>query len=221
MTGLLVKDFRLLTQRKSTALLYVCVAIFLSISMDTAFLISYFSIVGCLMAISTISYDEFDNGMPFILTLPVTRKIYAIEKYLFSFLWLTGFWFAACIIQFIMLTVRNAEYDVFSIIGQDAMTLFFLSFIILIMIPIDLKFGADKGRIVMLILFGIAIGITFLGGKILTFLSDKFGFDAAGILAKIGNMPTYVLVAIMVCAFLCLTLLSMFITAGVMKKKEY
>ena len=35
-----------------------------------------------IFAITTISYDEFDNGLAFLMTLPVTRKQYVAEKYL-------------------------------------------------------------------------------------------------------------------------------------------
>ena len=40
------------------------------------------TIVTAIFAITTISYDEFDNGLAFLMTLPVTRKQYVAEKYL-------------------------------------------------------------------------------------------------------------------------------------------
>ena len=33
---------------------------------------------------SSISYDEFDNGNAFLFSLPITRKDYVLEKYIFG-----------------------------------------------------------------------------------------------------------------------------------------
>lgn len=37
-----------------------------------------------MFSLSTISYDEFDNGNAFLFSLPITRKGYVIEKYIFG-----------------------------------------------------------------------------------------------------------------------------------------
>ena len=49
---------------------------------SVSFAIGYFTIVTAIFAITTISYDEFDYGLAFLMTLPVTRKQYVAEKYL-------------------------------------------------------------------------------------------------------------------------------------------
>lgn len=36
-----------------------------------------------MIAVGTLSYDETDNGLAFLMTLPVDRKTYVREKYLF------------------------------------------------------------------------------------------------------------------------------------------
>lgn len=38
---------------------------------------------GAMIAVGTLSYDETDNGLAFLMTLPVDRKTYVREKYLF------------------------------------------------------------------------------------------------------------------------------------------
>lgn len=225
MTGLLTKDFRLLTQRKSTAVMFAGIALMLTFTMNASFVISYFSLVGCLMAMSTLSLDQFDNGMAFMFTLPVTKKLYTIEKYIFSFLWLLGFWFTACVLQFGVMIVQKTEFNFFSVALDDVMTLFFLSFVIFIMIPINLKFGADKGRIVMLIIFAIAIIFVFLGEKILTFATGAFGIDGMKFIVDTGNFiasqPAYILALGTSGIFIAFALISLAISIHVMEKKEY
>lgn len=53
-------------------------------SMDGgSFFTAYMMFVGIGLSAGTISYDTSDHGMQFLLTLPVTRREYVKEKYLF------------------------------------------------------------------------------------------------------------------------------------------
>ena len=53
-------------------------------STDATFVSGYISIVFAMFAISTISYDEYDNGNAFLFTLPFSRKEYVLSKYVFG-----------------------------------------------------------------------------------------------------------------------------------------
>ena len=84
MKGLFVKDIELMKQQKQFFVLVVVMGVILNLagSGSVSFAIGYFTIVTAIFAITTISYDEFDNGLAFLMTLPVTRKQYVAEKYL-------------------------------------------------------------------------------------------------------------------------------------------
>ena len=56
MKGLLIKDFRILGQQKKLGILYIFVAVMLSMTMDPTFLVSYLPMIGVMLAFSTISY---------------------------------------------------------------------------------------------------------------------------------------------------------------------
>ena len=87
MKGLLIKDFKLLKVQKNSFLLILCIAIGMEIftnSTSSSFIIGYLSFVATLFTLSSISYDEFDNGNAFLFSLPITRKSYVIEKYGFG-----------------------------------------------------------------------------------------------------------------------------------------
>ena len=66
-------------------ILCFCV-LFLVIYKDSLFVISYAAILFTILAISTLSYDEYENGMSFLFTLPFSRNTYVVEKYLFGML---------------------------------------------------------------------------------------------------------------------------------------
>ena len=84
MKGLFVKDIELMKQQKQFFILVVVMGVILNLagSGSVSFATGYFTIVTAIFAITTISYDEFDNGLAFLMTLPVTRKQYVAEKYL-------------------------------------------------------------------------------------------------------------------------------------------
>ena len=84
MKGLFVKDIELMKQQKQFFILVVVMGVILNLagSGSSSFAAGYFTFVTAIFAITTISYDEFDNGLAFLMTLPVTRKQYVAEKYL-------------------------------------------------------------------------------------------------------------------------------------------
>ena len=88
MKGLWTKDIRLISsQQKNLAVIWLVAAGILIATDQISFAISYTSVITIMTAISTISYDTFDNGNAFLFTLPFSRKEYTREKYLFSLFW--------------------------------------------------------------------------------------------------------------------------------------
>lgn len=66
--------------------------IFLCSGQPAQIIVGYCTMFGMLFTVNTISYDEFDHGYLFLFTLPVTRKDYVLEKYVFMMLCGGGFW---------------------------------------------------------------------------------------------------------------------------------
>lgn len=221
MRGLLEKDYRLMAQRKKTAIIYVVVAFMLSFTMDSSFIVSYFTMIGALLGISTISLDEYDNGYPFLMTLPISAKLYAIEKYVFSAITLSVFWIFAMLVQFLSFFMQKQPFILSDVLFTNLLFLPVFLLIIAILLPIQLKFGADKGRIVMMILFGIAFSIGVLGERFLKFLVKDLHIDMEGIIRKLDSMPRGAVGAAICISCLLLTMLSMLISIQIMQKKEF
>lgn len=53
---------------------------------------------GAMIAVGTLSYDETDNRLAFLMTLPGDRKTYVREKYLFILIYTAAAWCIAAIL---------------------------------------------------------------------------------------------------------------------------
>ena len=102
------------------------------------------NIIFMMFGLSTISYDAFDNGEAFLFTLPITKKLYVQEKYVFSLgALLCGFLLSLVL----LLTIKGAGASEISFAtGYMLGGTLFLS----IMLPIELKFGPEKARLAMI-----------------------------------------------------------------------
>ena len=93
MKGLLIKDLRLMVKQQKIFSSVVFIAVLLAVvTGNTFFIISYMTFVASLFTLTSISYDEFDNGNAFLFSLPITRRMYVKEKYGVAMLLGGGLW---------------------------------------------------------------------------------------------------------------------------------
>ena len=89
MRGLLRKDFYYMKDYRKVILIVV---IFCGVFMATmgeasvAFGMGYATLLMSMAVLNTMSYDEENRGMSFLMALPVSRTDYVKEKYIFGFL---------------------------------------------------------------------------------------------------------------------------------------
>ena len=83
MKGLLIKDLKLMKNQKSFFMVMAVVGLIFLITWDAPyFAISYITMMFSMFAITSFSYDEFDNGAVYSFTLPFSRKTY-VERNIF------------------------------------------------------------------------------------------------------------------------------------------
>ena len=101
MKGLLIKDWKLLKNQGRFFLMILAASLIpLFFSQNYVnFITSYLTFIFSVFVLSTLSYDSYDNGMIFLLSLPVSRRIYVQEKYLFSLLLASGAWLVSLILR--------------------------------------------------------------------------------------------------------------------------
>ena len=217
MKGLLVKDFRLLKVQKNFFLLIIAVAIGMALfTNDVAPMLGFLAFVLSIFTLSTISYDEFDNGNAFLFSLPVSRKDYAIEKYCLGLILEGGALVLATLLSLIFSiiwdTTSGAE------IGMSALILIPLLFVLQgIMIPFQLKFGGEKGRIALL----ITLGLLALAGIGVEKLARMVGIYVWAILDSLSMMSLGMMVGIATVIAAIFLGVSLKISISIMDKKEF
>ena len=211
MLGMMRKDLCLLLQRSRAMLMMAGVGIIIGFSTDGSFMIGYLTMISAILTIGTISYDEFDNGYPFLLTLPVTRRSYVTAKYIFCFLGDLVGWAAASVIYAGCCLAKGAGLGM----EQLAAALVFLPVVGLmsaVMLPLQLKYGAEKSRLALAVLFG-GIGVLgALGMKLFPGLPDT--------LRAFPEISGAALGAAALGAVVAAVALSYWISIGIMEKKE-
>ena len=164
MRGLLVKDLRLLRNQKQFFFtVLVIAAVFAVAGQNLSFIMNYCSILAIFFTISTISYDEFNNGYAALFAMPITRKQYVMEKYLFALLIGGGVWVAATLLGAAIGAARGMEFVLAEWIVSSAAAFMAIWTLMMVMLPVNLKYGSEKSRTASLVLtFAVFAGIVIL-----------------------------------------------------------
>lgn len=208
MLGLMRKDLCLLLQRSRALAIMVGVGVIIGFSTDGGFLMGYLTMISAILSIGTISYDEFDNGYPFLLTLPVTRRSYVTAKYLFCLLGVLAGWAAASVIFAGCCLVKGEGFRM----AQLTEALAFLpvaGLMTAVMLPLQLKYGAEKSRLALAVLAGGVVALGYVSMKLFPGLPDSLSgvSDAA-----FGAALVCLCIAALAVSFCC--------SLGIMNQKE-
>ena len=217
MKGLLVKDFKLMKLQKNFFLLIVVIAVsMIAFTDDVTFPLGFLTLVISLFTLSTISYDEFDNGNAFLFTLPITRTNYVVEKYCLSLLLGCSTWIVATVLTMIA-SILKSTFPVADIVMIALIILPIMIMIQAIMIPFQLKFGGEKGRIALI---GV-IGLVFLIGAIIVKGAEMIGIDITNMINTLPVISMGMLIMIILAVAVVLFLISLKISIRIMNKKEF
>lgn len=215
MKGLLMKDLEFVKlQAKSMIFIFVLVIFMLLCGSNFEFVIVYANIIFTMFVITTINYDYFENGCAFLMTLPISRKLYVNEKYVLGLL-TAGCGFLADIV-FMLVGHFLKEGYVFgmnNLIFSFAYALGSLVFIALVL-PIELKYGPEKARIAMI----VVVAVIYAGVFVFTGIGP---FDLSGVTTQLLSLEKIVLLGpagVAVAIALCISYL---ISCGIMEKKEF
>ncbi len=214
MKGLLIKDFLLLKGQKKFYLVVIGFALLIAVFTENpAFLIGYLIMLLPTFSFSSISYDEFDHGNAFLFALPVTRREYVMEKYLFAILLGMIAWGVAVPIALLFNRFRPITTPMELII---AATVIFGTMLVMqsLMLPLQLKFGAEKGRIAMLTTIGALLAL----GYLLMQLWERNGELFQKRITDLGIFP---LLLVGILLLIGLLLASVKISTVILEKKEF
>lgn len=217
MKGLIVKDMCLLLQQKKTILAIIVLSFFLNINSDGSFVICYLPFVCSFLALGSISYDEYDNGYSFLFTLPIERKTYIKEKYLFSMLVAVVSWLAGCLIA-IAFYLSKGEMASLKLGMTTAVVIFpVMLFFYSITLPLQFYYGTEKSRIAM---FGV-YGVLLLAGYLAVRIGEHLGVNILQILEQFFEKDTLLAGVAFFAATLVTFFLSCLISISILHKKEF
>lgn len=218
MKGLLVKDYRFLLGQKSSFLIFIGLGLFFLLTgEDVNFGVSYAMIFAAIFAAGSITYDSHENGMAYLLTLPIQKKGYVAEKYLFSLavIVLMGAVMGAMVLGCGMF--GGTVYETEVVIDAFVMAFTMAVTMIAIMIPIYVIFGAEKARIAIMVIAGVI--------AVLVFVVSEFAEDAmvkvTEFLTKLDGLSELQSALLLAGVFAVILGISMVITMKGLEKKEY
>ena len=217
MKGLLIKDLLLLKnqQRFFLLILFMSVGMLLA-GVNSLFVINYITLIITMFTLSSISYDEFDNGYAFLFTLPITRNQYAAEKYVFGFV--TGG--SACIIVTVIALIMNfvrGGAGTLELLITALLYLFMSLLFMAVVVPVQLKFGTEKGRIVLIFI----IGLIFAAGFIVVKAAKTFQLDLSTVVAALTSFAAGPVIIVLLLISLAAVFGSYLISVNIMKKKQF
>lgn len=209
MTALILKDIATL---KKTLLLTITICVALAIYgiyENAIFMIPLIcAMIPLILTAISFGYDTKSNFEQYAFSMPIKKSSYVLSKLFFAF----AFGLIGSICIFILLTIQNImtiEYIVFiSIITLIASILMSA-----IQLPFILKYGAEKGRLIMMITYFVIFALS-------TFLKEKS--DLITKLAELFNKSSMSMICIgIVLIGLIMIGLSVKSSIIIMEKKEY
>lgn len=217
MKGLLVKDFKLLKLQRNFFLVIIAIAIGLAIINDNpTFMLGFLTFIMSLFTLSTITYDEFGNGYAFLFTLPISRKSYVLEKYIFSLLVGSSSWILAVLLAGVFGLIKGTV-PILEVIMTAIMMFPIMLIVHAVMIPFQLQFGGEKGRIAM----AGAVGILFIVGFLIVKIAEWSGIDLLNVINTLSTLSMGMFVAIAVVIAVMIFGISLRISISIMDRKEF
>ncbi|MGM9628133.1 MAG: ABC-2 transporter permease [Faecousia sp.] len=159
MKGLLLKDAYMAAKYCRAYLLIVAVFLIAApFSGDNLFLMMYPCILASMVPVNLLAYDAQSKWEQYAGTLPCSRAQLVSAKYLIGL-------FASCGVLVLIALVQGVRMAVGSIPVQALGSLMAMSLISsfvvpAITLPLIFRFGPEKGRILYMVVVGIACGIS-------------------------------------------------------------
>lgn len=180
MKALFIQDIRYMLTQKSflVTILIVGIALALGQNDNYIFVIGYLGFMGMITGMMSVTMDDQSNGLTFLFSLPIDRRVYVREKYIFIVLMGVSFSFfatALCLL-FRMFAEYKAPLD--EILATSLGTLFVMLLFVCFMLPLQLKFGAERARLASFIAIGFFFVAVLLAGLVINF-ADALPFIQA------------------------------------------
>ena len=167
--GLITKDILQLKSYKRTLIIFIVIFTITSISREGGIgnMLAIMLTLGFgMFSMASFNYDEFNKADRYILTLPLTKKEVVLSKYILVIGSTVMGSIIGIMLSYIVTFAMNKQVpNIEEIISVGLGGLLGIGIIEAIQIPCVYKWGAEKGRIQMVILTALLGVIIFVGAK--------------------------------------------------------
>ena len=219
MKALFIKDIRIvLKQQRVLICAFFAVITILAFATDNSmYAVAFLLFLVPTMMLTTISYDTFENGMSYIMSLPVSVKDYVTEKYIITVASSLIFNIMATILINVVLSIgKGVGIMPLELIVNAMLAQFMVLIYISLVLPVDIRFGTDKGMIIV-VLMAVVIGAV---GPMLSNINVDSGLMYKLSEAEITSVPVNTALLLMSVGGV-FAIVSYFISVKLMKQMEY
>lgn len=219
MKALFIKDIRIvLKQQRVLICAFFAVITILAFATDNSmYAVAFVLFLVPTMMLTTISYDTFENGMSYIMSLPVSVKDYVTEKYILTVASSLIFNIMATILINVVLSIgKGVGIMPLELIVNAMLAQFMVLIYISLVLPVDIRFGTDKGMIIV-VLMAVVIGAV---GPMLGNINVDSGLMYKLSEAEITSVPVNTALLLMSVGGV-FAIVSYFISVKLMKQMEY
>ena len=221
MRGLLIKDFQIMAQQRKFLILVMGISVVMGFSMgDTSFLMGYITLMCAMLVLNTLSYDEYDNGYCFLFTLPITRKGYVLEKYVLAGIVSVCSWFVSVLLCMGIAIATTGSVNIGEMLAPAIITLLVCLLMLFVMMPVQMKYGSEKSRVVIVAIAGGIVLVCYLLKALSDKLQNVIAIDAESMLLAISRLGEAGIIAIAVLIVVVIMAITMSISIKVMEKKQ-
>ena len=219
MKALFIKDIRIvLKQQRILICAFFAVITILAFATDNSmYAVAFVLFLVPTMMLTTISYDTFENGMSYIMSLPVSVKDYVAEKYILTVVSSLIFNIMATILINVVLSIgKGVGIMPLELIVNAMLAQFMVLIYISLVLPVDIRFGTDKGMIIV-VLMAVVIGAA---GPMLGNINVDSGLMYKLSESEITSVPVNTALLLMSVGGV-FVIVSYFISVKLMKQMEY
>lgn len=219
MKGLLTKDFRLLLVRKRFFLILVPIALLLEFN-QPGFAPMWLAFISLFFAISTFSYDEYDNCYPFLLSLPASRRTYVLEKYIYTLSICIGSLAVGTLLGLLAAAVQRRG-DMAQLLYSSAVYVPVIIILLSVMFPPIVKLGSEKGRLILAAALMVSGVVAYAALQTVQAMGVDLTETLLDILQKMGKNTDAAILVLLLLLAAALLAASIAASSRIMEKREF
>lgn len=168
-----------------------------------------------MFSFSSFSYDEYENGMAFLMALPSGRRNYVKAKYLFGILVITGGWLTGSLIRMLTFLIRFSMAEYLEVLPSEPVYLILCLTYIGCAFPALMKYGAEKGRNTAFVMLAVVCMGVFVIAR------SGLAEPALTLLGRAADRTPVMLLVSMAAVCILVLAVSYVISVRIMERKEF